>query len=39
LEKILVSEEEHADWIETQLSVIKDIGLQNYLSQQIGDRS
>lgn len=35
LEKILVSEEEHADWLETQLGVIKDIGLQNYLSQQL----
>lgn len=35
LEKILVSEEEHTDWLETQLSVIKDIGLQNYLTQQI----
>jgi bacterioferritin len=35
LEKILVSEEEHADWLETQLSVIKDIGLQNYLAQQL----
>lgn len=35
LEKILVSEEEHTDWLETQLSVINDIGLQNYLTQQI----
>jgi bacterioferritin len=35
LESILVSEEEHTDWIETQLSVIKDIGIQNYLSQQL----
>ena len=35
LEKILVSEEEHADWLETQLSAIKDIGIQNYLSQQL----
>lgn len=35
LEKILVSEEEHTDWLETQLSVINDIGVQNYLSQQI----
>ena len=35
LEKILVSEEEHADWLETQLSVIKDIGLPNFLAQQI----
>jgi len=35
LEKILVSEEEHADWLETQLSVIKNIGLPNFLSQQL----
>lgn len=35
LEKILVSEEEHTDWLETQLNVIKDIGLQNYLAQQL----
>jgi bacterioferritin len=35
LEKILVSEEEHTDWLETQLSVVKDIGLQNYLTQQL----
>ena len=35
LEKILVSEEEHADWIETQLHIIKDIGMENYLAQQI----
>lgn len=35
LEKILVSEEEHTDWLETQLSTIKDIGLQNYLAQQL----
>ncbi len=36
-EKILVSEEEHADWIETQISVIKSIGLQNYLAQQLAE--
>lgn len=35
LEKILVSEEEHTDWLETQLSIVKDIGIQNYLTQQI----
>lgn len=35
LERILVSEEEHTDWLETQLSVVKDIGIQNYLTQQI----
>ena len=29
-EKILVSEEEHIDWIEAQLQQIKDIGVENY---------
>jgi bacterioferritin len=35
LEKMLASEEEHVDWIETQLELIKQVGLENYLSQQI----
>jgi bacterioferritin len=35
LEKILISEEEHIDWLEAQLNIIKDVGVQNYLSQQI----
>lgn len=35
LEKILVSEEEHVDWLESQLHIIKEIGIENYLSQQI----
>ncbi|GBF38602.1 bacterioferritin [Leptospira venezuelensis] len=35
LEKILVSEEEHIDWLEAQLEIIKTIGVQNYLAQQI----
>lgn len=35
MEDILVSEEEHADWLEAQLNVIKDIGLPNYLAQQL----
>lgn len=34
---ILVESEEHVDWLETQLSVIKDVGLQLYLQDQIGE--
>jgi bacterioferritin len=33
--KILVSEEVHTDWIETQLELIRQIGEQNYLAQQL----
>jgi len=35
LESILTDEEEHIDWLEAQLQQIKDIGVENYLSQQI----
>src|SRR5262245_56619872 len=35
LEGILKSEEEHANWIEAQLSLIQQAGEGNYLSQQI----
>ncbi len=35
LMKILESEEEHVDWIEAQLELIKQVGEQNYLAQQI----
>jgi bacterioferritin len=37
LEKMLVSEEEHVDWLETQLSLIDTLGQQLYLSQQVRD--
>jgi bacterioferritin len=37
LEGILVSEEEHADWLETQLETIRQIGYELYLSQQLRD--
>ena len=33
--KILVGEEEHTDWLETQLELIRQIGEQNYLAQQL----
>ncbi len=35
LTRILVSEEVHTDWLETQLELIRQVGEQNYLSQQI----
>ena len=35
-ETILAGEEEHADWLETQLELIRQIGEANYLAQQIG---
>ena len=37
LEEILVGEEEHADWLETQLESIRQVGEQNYLAQQLHD--
>lgn len=35
LEDILTSEEEHIDWLETQLALIEQVGLQNYLAGQM----
>jgi bacterioferritin len=37
LEDILVEEENHVDWLETQLETIRQIGLENYLAQQLND--
>ena len=36
-ESILAGEEEHADWLETQLELIRQVGEANYLARQIGD--
>ena len=35
LEKILDNEEDYVNWVETQLSLIGEIGLQNYLQSQV----
>jgi bacterioferritin len=35
LEHIVVDEEKHVDWIESQLHQIDEVGYQNYLAQQI----
>lgn len=37
LERILKGEEEHADWLETQLALIERLGVENYLTEQVRD--
>jgi bacterioferritin len=36
LDDLVVGEEEHLDWIETQLHAIGDIGIERYLQSQLG---
>ncbi len=38
LKLILLDEEHHIDWLEGQLHAIKEMGIQNYLSQQLGEK-
>ncbi|MDJ0701043.1 MAG: bacterioferritin [Woeseiaceae bacterium] len=33
-DQILVSEEEHVDWLETQLGLVEKLGMENYLQSQ-----
>jgi bacterioferritin len=37
LESILKDEEEHIDWIEAQLDQIRQMGIQMYLAEQLGE--
>ena len=37
LEPILTESEEHVDWLETQLGLIAAVGLENYLTEKMGD--
>jgi len=36
IEPILTESEEHVDWLETQLHLIKTVGMPNYLTEQMG---
>lgn len=35
IEASIRDEQEHVDWLETQLETIRQIGIENYLAQQI----
>ena len=39
LEDMSVETDEHIDWLETQLETIDQVGLENYLSEQIKKES
>ncbi len=37
VDTILTESEEHVDWLETQLGLIEQVGLENYLQSQMGE--
>jgi len=39
MERMIVESEESVDWCEAQLELVQQVGLENYLAQQIGERS
>ena len=38
LEEVLHDEEEHVDWLESQLGLVEQVGAENYLAQQIREK-
>ena len=38
-ESILTEEEEHVDWLEAQLHIIREVGIENYLATQIHEKT
>ena len=37
MEHILVESEGHIDWLESQLGIIEQVGIENYLAEQMGE--
>ena len=37
LDKVLEKKEAHIDWLETQISMVADMGLQNFMQMSVGE--
>ena len=37
-ETLLAEKQEHVDWLETQMRLMNELGTENYLAQQLGER-